>query len=97
MMERRFSQQHPVRLIKDVGFVRELDYEIIEEPWSRFALKEGGVIRMRSIVMHVHEVLDVDPSDPNPNSPTMFIPRVNPNGEKAIWVNVSPPLLSWSP
>jgi hypothetical protein len=99
-MEQRYSQQqHPARLVTDGGITfwcREVDFEILSEPWALYALKDGGTVKHRSIVYRINEILEIAADNPDPQHPTKFVPKLNPNGEKALWVNATP-MVTWSP
>jgi hypothetical protein len=42
--------------------VRDLDFEIIKEPWLEYELADGGRVRVRAIVTGIIQVLEPDGS-----------------------------------
>jgi hypothetical protein len=90
---RMTNTQKPVRkqFLSSVGaevWVREWDFEIIAEPWSRYRLLDSGMeVRNRAVVTKIYQLMDQDPNDPN-----KFTPRLAPNGDPFISVDANPML-----
>lgn len=68
----------PMRPIKTSGaklpdgriiFIREVDFDIGSESWSRYYLKDGGEVRLRVAVTKISECLVQDPTQPDELGP----------------------------
>ena len=55
---------------------KELDFNIIKEDWSQYALQDGTVVKLRTTVMKIMQILDDKGK-----------PAQNPDGEPLLFVN----------
>lgn len=81
---RMTGEPHPAKVLQTGNgplTVRELDFEVISEPWGRFQLKDGGKVRFRVTVLKIFEILD-----PDPNNIGQFVNRLDAEGEHMLFV-----------
>lgn len=60
VLKRMTEETNPIRAMRQPDgssiYVRELEYDTIEEPWARYVLKDGGKIRQRVVTSRIFEV-----------------------------------------
>jgi hypothetical protein len=71
------AQPHPLAQRKmpdgSMLWMREVDFDVVVEPWTRYTLKDGGTLRHRSTCLRVFQIYEETPMGPTP--------KIDENGE----------------
>ena len=55
---------------------KELEFNILKEDWSQYALADGTVVKLRTTVMKILQILDDN-----------GMPAMNPDGDPLLFIN----------